>query len=628
MRGKFEFRGWLAAFSLFLAAGAAHAQWLTETFQLSNGWSAVYPSIDATYDSLDDLVGADPSNPIQEIWMWRPVASVAQSVQDPQLPTGVSSQWISWVRGTGAQSALHFLPGNQAYLVRSTNSYTWRLKGRVVAPNLQWTSSGLNFIGFPAVPQNPPSIDQYLSPAQSFESSAQFFYYPGGPLGANNPQQLYAFAALPMTRGQGYWVRSSAFNSYFGPVTVDLGSSSGINFSDNVSQFSFYLRNQTTSPLTIYLRSVPSETAPNGQATVKGNPTLLLRGPVNLTNLTYGYTLISDTNSVVLAPQGQQGSDVQVVIGLNRSAITNAPGDLVAEILRITDGLGLSQIDIPVTAKAATTQGLWVGTAVVDHINQYLTTYYTATNDSDLANILSSLNLTNGVNGVSYQIDANSGRIIALSPTNGNYLIKQINQDPGTVAQPFNLRLIIHSGTNTAAGNAAVTLLKQVYVGFDTASNQVVATAQSFLDPNQLSVARRITATHLPWSPSNQGWIGSSTSLTQGTNIAFNLTDDYRDQASNPFLHTYHPDHNNLSADFSKVLDPGIESFNINRNMRLFFNPPANDFASLTAVGSHLQGAYAETITLSGATNQARQFDVTGSFTLNRITSTGTLTAQ
>jgi len=100
----------------------------------------------------------------------------------------------------------------------------------------------------------------------------------------------------------------------------------------------------------------------------------------------------------------------------------------------------------------------------------------------------------------------------------------------------------------------------------------------------------------------------------------------YDDQASNPFLHTYHPDHDNLDATFQHELPGGSESYGISRQITLSLNSPGSDFVSLTQFGQAFQGAYTETITMTGLGNATRTFNVAGTFALSRISSIPVLT--
>lgn len=101
---------------------------------------------------------------------------------------------------------------------------------------------------------------------------------------------------------------------------------------------------------------------------------------------------------------------------------------------------------------------------------------------------------------------------------------------------------------------------------------------------------------------------------------------DYNDHASNPFLHTYHPDHDNLTPLFDRVEAQGAESYGISRQITLTFTPPGTDFASLTAGSSAMDGVYSEVMTLSGRPGDTRQFTFTGYFNLRRISPIDTLT--
>ena len=127
----------------------------------------------------------------------------------------------------------------------------------------------------------------------------------------------------------------------------------------------------------------------------------------------------------------------------------------------------------------------------------------------------------------------------------------------------------------------------------------MLATTESLLDPAHLDAARRITATHLPWSDANVPW--SLTGLLAPGGLLTTTVDlAYDDQSSNPFLHTYHPDHDNLDATFQTELAQGYESYRITRQITLNVSPPGNDFGSLTSAAQSLVGYYAETMSLGG----------------------------
>lgn len=593
-------RLWLTAIVLlFLVAPRIFAQWVTQSITLTNGWNAIYAHVDASHTDLNSLIASDVTNPITEVWRWNPATSI-QFLDDPQAPVNTGSQWTSWER-SNPSSALQRLVGNSAYLVRvgtNVSTFTWNIKGKPVAAINEWTTTGLNFIGFPAVSNSPPMLEGFLAHAPQLQQEAEIYRYVGGDLNANNPQRVLTFRTIPVRRGQAFWVRAgTTFNHYFGPFQLDMQGRAGVEFADEIHNENFILRNLTGESLTVTVQLLPSEAPPAGEKAIAEVPPLLLRGGLNLTNLTYSFTNLPAVTprTWTLSPRGQAGSEVEVVVGLNRAAITNAPGTYLAGVLRFTDSLGYTQLDAPVSATVSSRAGLWVGRAIVNQVAQYLKTYALDTEGNP------------------------------LQDTNGKYIVSETNTSLAGVVRPYPLRLIVH---NPSSGNAA--LLQRVFVGFDPQTNFVASNSESALDDKRFAQARRISSTHLPWSEVNRPW-NFDGGLNPGATLSARVELAYDDHASNPFLHTYHPDHDNLDATFKQVLQQGSESYSVRRDITLTVQSPANDFASLTSGATQVSGLYRETITLlglprPGATHDTREFEVRGFFTLNRISDVPTLT--
>ena len=609
--------GGLLALVLLGCSLTARAQWLTQSIGLSNGWNAVFLHVDASHTNLNALVAGDVTNPILEVWRWNP-RSLAQFSDSPVLPSS-AVEWTSWSR-TNASSVLQRLIGDSAYLVRiPTNvvSYTWRIKGRPVPPRHTWTSSGLNLVGFSTVTNTPPNFRDFLARATDFQSlNPEIYYYPGGDLkDKKNPILLppLLWPTFPVKRGQAFWIRSGAvFNRYFGPFEVLQVDAGGVDFGDTSGISTFRLRNLTASNLTVTLRLANSEPSPAGQAQIAAVPPLLLRGDLNSTNLTYGYANlpVNAPRAWTLAPRNQPGSEVEVVLGLNRPAIANAPGSLLAGILRFTDSLGFSQVDVPVSATVGSSAGLWVGAATIDRVGQYLVQYARG-------NQTNYVEAPNGDRSIS-SVTANQ----LQQDAQGRYIPAATNTSLAPVRRSYSGRLIIHNSTN---GNAV--LLQRVYYGFDYATNVVVASGESALHPGYLEAARRISSTFLPWTAANTAWtLSGNLGSAQTLSNTLPVTLPFSDQAANPFLHTYHPDHDNLNATFDGAQPQGVESYTVDRAIRLIVEPPANDFSSIVTRSETLTGGYEETITLKGLANNSREFRVSGGFTLKRVSPVPTLT--
>ena len=88
----------------------------------------------------------------------------------------------------------------------------------------------------------------------------------------------------------------------------------------------------------------------------------------------------------------------------------------------------------------------------------------------------------------------------------------------------------------------------------------------------------------------------SDSSTFFDTNLTCAITLDYNDPL-NPFKHLYHPDHDNLTSDYSTNAPAGTESWSINRTITLAFSSTTN-YPSDPMWGTDLAGGvYSETVT-------------------------------
>lgn len=537
-----------------LTAFPAKAEWKTETITLAPGWNAVFLHVDLSYEDLDVLL---QRTPISRVEMWAPSSSTAQFVTSVQDTNSFGSSWVSWDNDSndGVESVLQMALGNAAYLVyvedsyedgntetisvTESNPFVWNAKGRVVPPSYTWTASGQNFIGFSTHPDSPPVFENFLALAPVLDtSSTEIYYYPGGELGSSNPLLVDAPITTPVTRGQAYWVRDDDYNRFFTPFAISLQDSSGVHFGTKLSQYRIRISNEANTAQTVTLQLVDSETPADG-STLAGTPAVLVRGELSATDFTYAFTQLADGSvSWDLAADGEIDSSVEVVLGIDRSAMTGSEGEVYGAILRFTDNFGSSggyaQVDLPVSAEVGSLAGLWVGEAEITQVQQDLTEYEV---DDDGATALND---------------------------DGSSVVSSLDTGFGGVDRSFSLRLIMHVDTNNVTR-----LLQRVYYGENSSSVPILATTQGLLNPDRLDIARRITAIHLPWTESNESWefdAGLGLTSTMSTTVGVG----YADTQSNPFLHIYHPDHDNKDAEFSTTpLARGYESFDIERVITL-----------------------------------------------------------
>jgi hypothetical protein len=143
-----------------------------------------------------------------------------------------------------------------------------------------------------------------------------------------------------------------------------------------------------------------------------------------------------------------------------------------------------------------------------------------------------------------------------------------------------------------------------------------LCTQESGLNPADKASARRLVAAHMPLDRALS--VGSG-SFALGTSLTRTITTPFDDPTS-PFVHQYHPDHDNQSG--STALVSGQESYDLSRAVTFTFAASAPAGVPATGYGgSVIAGTYAET--LSGLRKDS--VSVTGTFTLRRVSELGSL---
>jgi formylglycine-generating enzyme required for sulfatase activity len=537
----------VAALFASLFAVQVRAEWKTETYDLVTGWNAIYLHIDPSYDTIENLVN---STAIDQVWLWTPDLSSAQfitSVEDPITAGG--DNWLAWVKNDANNSNLEKFIGNAAYLIHATANVELSLKGKVVPPVYTWTATGQNFLGFSTASGTEPTFSNFFGLAEDLDTSFTDVYrYPGGETGVSPVPSEYVAENDFVKRGEAFWVSDSDYNRFFGTFSITLQDLDGVHLGTSTSAYRIRLTNTSNESLRVTLEMVMSDSPAVGSTYIDAPP-LLIRGSLDPTTFTYSFAALSDgAVSWDLNPAGEVGSSVEVVFGVDRLAMTTdqnnqatQPEDLFGGILRFTDNLNYTLIDVPTTAEVGSLAGLWVGEAKITQVQQALS---------------------------EYEVDEDGET--ALND-DGSAVVSETDLSFGDVAQSFPLRLIMHrdeSGTTR--------LLQRVYYGLDVPEDEndepeaILATGQGLLNEDYLDTARRITSVHLPWSADNNVWTFDN-SLDFVSTMSTTVSTLFDDQGANPFVHTYHPDHDNRSPLFEAYGDDerGFESYDIIREIAL-----------------------------------------------------------
>ena len=558
----------LAAVTLALTTLAAQGQWVTESYPLQPGWNSIWLHQDCTYAPIETLLAGEPA--IEEVWHWNAFGSTTQFITSPAAPVSSDVAWNVWRRGNPTASTLARLPGNAAYLIKVADTaapFSLALTGKPLAPRYRFQSDGLNFLGFPMKTPDSTSarsVDRFFSFNDVLKSNPPVFQYIGGPLrdiAPKNPAQVTTPRVTAISRGKAYWVNATSYSDYYGPLRISTPGDA-VQFGDKGNYATIRVKNvvdrSRNQPVTVTFTPRASDTPPAGQAPIAGPVPLLVRETLNANTLDYTFAAVAGPISRTLAP----GEEIEVVFGLDRTAMTAGAGAVYQSLVTITDSLDLISVDLPVNAVTSSLSGLWIGSAEVSTVDQ---------------------------------------------------IIGQTNEPQKVTPAKFPIRLILHR-----AADGATTLLQQVYVGTVSGAPMASTAEAPLRAANAPQIARFSSATF----PLDLKLIGSG-QLGTGGSLSFNVALGHNAN-TNPFVHTYHPDHDNLDARFENQLPAGEESYPINRSITFGFQPTLGTGTIEPGWGSTtVGGTYTETI--SGL--RATPITVSGTFTLRKVTDVQTLTS-
>jgi len=546
----------LLTFISLLFAATAHAQWQTVTYSLKSGWNAIYLHGDASYTTPGTLLSNYPE--VQEVWRWNTNPDQVGFTSTPLSPTPGTPEWSTWTR-SGTASSLTGMSGQSAYLVKCSAARDVAIVQRSVPPAATWVRNGANLLGFPTkLNGSYPTFAKYFATFTSaIAGSSKVYKYTGGEFGNNNPAPLFSTNTDTVDRNTAYWFSSEVIGNFYAPVQITLSLASGLDFGRSGSVITARVTNRTSTVMALTIAPVPSYSAPSGQEPITA--------PVPLTRRSFDSGTAAWSESLIGGAYNESipaNSSVELSFGINRTVMAGAVDAFYASLLRFTDSANQFDILLPATARQDSLAGLWVGEAKVSAVTS----------------------------------KAQQDAITPTDPTTG-----------------FPLRYLVH-----VSDDGSVRVLSQVFLGTLEAGAHAfgICTKESGLQSSAKAKAMRLVATHLPLDRVLGGDVGSGAFQLGGT-LNRNIVLDYDDPA-NPFVHQYHPDHDNLDANGDK-LAAKVESYNVTRAVKFEF---ASTSPGTPGWGSSVMGGtYSETVT--GLHKDALK--VTGTFELQRISELGTI---
>jgi len=554
-------------FVLAVGGSIARAQWQNVTYTLRGGWNSIYLHGDASHASLETLFASNPE--VLEVWRWNPNPNPVQLGGSSLIPTVNTPEWSVWVRATPNSATLASLLGQTAYLVRcsgtATDTYSVTLPQKTLPPRSTWVRNGANLLGFPSRLGGGgtyPFFSSYFAtfPA-AIAANTKVFKYVGGDLGPVNPLQVFSPASERLDRNQAYWFDATLVGEFYAPIEIAPSNLDGLTYGRTGSLVTVRVRNRTAAPVTLTV--TPEDSAPDPSVLPLSVPPRvpLTRRTFDTGTASYVETPLLSAFNQVIAPQ----TSVELMFGIDRAAMSSGAADaLYASFLRFTDSGSLMDVALPASARAPNLAGLWVGDVAVSNVDS-----------------------------------------------------KAPGSTGNTTPRSFPLRVLLH-----VADDGTATLLSQVFLGkLAPAPHPLgLCTRELGLNAADKATATRLVAVTLPIDTEVSTGTGSvvlGQTLVRTVTIPFN-------GSTNPFVHTYHPDHDNKDARFSTVgVGAGVESYTISRVCSFGFTPTPPSGSSVLGWGATVIGGnYSETVTGLHKT----PVTVTGTFELRRVSEIGSIT--
>lgn len=560
----------------------------TQTFDLHPGWNAVYLEVQPAQNDIDQMLAGIP---VESVWRWIPTkVDQVQFILDPAEGLQNINGWhgyFPYPRPEAFLTNLFSMRANQAYLIKlgGTQNVTWQVTGKPQATRKRWISDSFNLVGLGVEPGNEPTFGDYFSssPAHAGQS-----IYRLAASGVWEPiQQPYA---TPISSGEAYWVYVNGKSAYQGPMQITLSYGKELEYKASLTDQKVIVQNNTSIPTAVTVRRLGGAVTPM---------------PLSyelIDNATNERSWPSLQNSLSYAIEAD--NDVILNLGVRRKDFTE---ERMEELLEFTNGLGsrvlvfvggnttqppvlpanylpAPQLSASSTSKGAAAltavhpfSGLWVGVVSVRGVSnaQFGDVTPQPTGRAFPARFL-------------FHVDT-SGQARLLKDVvemwqDGTF--KPSASDPSKLETDIPGRYVLITDPNLIPN----------YTGAKTRDGTPVGIRHS-------TIAYDFDGQYLNFQPAS-----FNPPFTMSTTIR--LSSDF---PTNPFKHKFHPDHDNLDAQF---LNPMEEAYEVTRAIEFEFtaeDPSGNtppDWGDLI-----LGGNYRETI--SGLHRNA--IFVNGVFRFRRI---------
>ena len=570
-----------------LFSNLAWSQWITQTITLKPGWNAVYLEVQPTPNDCDAIFDGVQ---VESVWDFSKEVATVQFVDNPSDLLPKQPDWLVWFPSDSPNRVtqnLFVLIAGRSYMIKygGTEDFQWQIRGIPRPETFPWIPDAFNLRGFPVSDTTPPTFKAFFSPSTAH--AGQSIYR------LNNSTAAWELIDSPATdtmkRGECYWIFSRGPSEYQGPIVVDFDFGDGVDFADTLSEYELRFRNISGDEKELSIRLLDSEAPPTGAET----PLLAGSIPLDYFNIDFqdldkfGFIDIPDPLACPVAAASGKLLTFQVRRqDMTPFSVPDGKEALYQSILQISDGSGFVRY-LPVTAEGfATTppvsnvrglvkngiteagnvmvrKGLWVGTVVVNAVSEP-----ESQTDPDTPTPV----------GAEYQF-----RVILHQDANGNFKFLQ------------QVYLLFREGTlKEDPPDSGIMVV-------DQPGEFVLVTDDSLIDNfggstirDTDTVGRRISTVNLAFDTP----IAMSNATSSGKfSVSCTVPMNYQHRL-NPFVHKFHPDHNNLDERYETTLAEGIESYSFTRELEFEFSETDPQDLAIAGYGDTvLGGTFRETAT-------------------------------
>lgn len=577
---------WCVAAMFFMLVVPVQAQWVVQEVSLQTGWNAVCLKVDLPDTTCATVFAGQPVEIVS--WWCRGNDGAGGYTHSPEDPLPPDPEMRNWYSANPFASTFYQLIGGESYLIKVTAPVTLQLKGTPALPCPVLFGGMQSLVGL-SIPAG-----------KNVRLSEYFAYYgaltPGYAAFSGVNSGDASKALIPPTTAPhqtaAVWVSSqgSEVLEYNGPFKVSLGSANKvISFQGVVAPQTLTIKNNSSSsnPRVVHITALPSAAPPPGQGGLAG-PVPLLRAVVDgsagfprevyedftfpwSTNLAAGAQIeLRLLPKVSAMPAGENAyQSILNISDLGSSDNSTIPGNL-----RCLYQVGVrAEGDL---AQQSQPTGLWVGNVVLDGVNR---------------------------------AQVRSGAEIPWDP-----------ESIQSAQYPFTFRVILH------VDEYGVTrLMKEAFLASTPGqANQLLASrtaAINFRAQHPDAKIRRISSANFPFAEPKAlggGSFGTADAILAGTIL------QGHDDKTNPFVHHYHPDHDNVEFNNGTMMikenhgaegTGDYESWAVQRDLSFTFagSDPvgANQQWNISVTG----GIYVESITGLNKT----EIKTRGAFRLNKV---------